>query len=70
MIYVESNQVDKQKIATSGISPTHYIFSLDDSGSMTCNNRWNNLMAAFKNSIETIRKIPQAETYIRISILI
>lgn len=32
--------------------------------------KWQNLMSAFQTAIQTIRKIPEAEKYIKISILI
>lgn len=48
-----TEQMANQKIG----EPVHYIFALDDSGSMNCptkngKNRWNDLMAAFEKGIE------------------
>ena len=50
MKFVEANQVDKQKLFAAGLSPTHYIFALDDSGSMS-GSKWSDLMSAFKSTI-------------------
>lgn len=59
MNFVTSNEIDKQSILAGG-SQTHYIFVLDDSGSMHTNNKWDDLMSAFKNTIETIKALPHA----------
>lgn len=57
MKFVEANQVGKQKLLAAGIIPTHYIFTLDDSGSMS-GSKWTDLMQVFGNTINTIRNIP------------
>lgn len=49
--------------------PTHYIFVLDDSGSMK-GGKWDDLMTSFKAAILEIQKIHYAEEQIRVSILI
>lgn len=38
---------------------THYIFVLDDSGSMQ-GEKWNNLMTAFSNTVNIIKKSPNS----------
>ncbi len=69
MNFVESNQIDKQKLRLRSF-PCHYIFVLDDSGSMRSDNRWIDLMTAFTTSIELIKGLPQAQSFIKISILL
>jgi hypothetical protein len=58
MNFKKSQEVDLQKQITL-VAPTHYIFALDDSGSMS-GGKWNNLMAAFKTAINVIRGMPSA----------
>jgi hypothetical protein len=71
MKYVKSNALDAQKAAMSATTtqPTHYIFALDDSGSMY-GQKWSDLMTSYKTAIEAIRKIGNAETSIKVSVLI
>ncbi len=61
MNFVESNQMDQQKLKINTTTPTHYIFVLDDSGSMSIYNKWEDLMTAFTKSIQKIRDLPQSE---------
>jgi hypothetical protein len=49
MKYVKSNALDAQKAAMND-KPTHYIFALDDSGSMQ-GQKWKDLMMAYKTAI-------------------
>lgn len=37
---------------------THNIFALDDSESMSINNKWSDLMMEFKKTIMDIKKFP------------
>jgi hypothetical protein len=70
MNYVQSNALDAQKVAMSSkTEPTHYIFALDDSGSMS-GQKWTDLMISYNTAIEAIRKISNSETSIRVSVLI
>jgi hypothetical protein len=53
----------------------HYIFALDDSGSMSIatslgKNRWQDLMISFKNTINSIKLLKDAEKLIKITVLI
>jgi hypothetical protein len=70
MKFVKSNAVDLQKksMATTN-APTHYIFALDDSGSMSYQ-KWQDLMISYKAAIEAIKKIANSEATIKISVLI
>lgn len=56
MIFVKSNQLEAQKISQAA-QPTHYIFALDDSGSMS-GKPWQDLMFALSEAIKTIKNIP------------
>ena len=59
MKFVDSSQVNKQKIVSQS-EASHYIFALDDSGSMCSSNKWTNLMVAFQNSLNIIKKLPNS----------
>lgn len=61
MKFVKYNKMADQ-IKTNTPTPIHYIFALDDSGSMKRNTssgktRWEDLMAAFNNTINDIKQI-------------
>lgn len=69
MKYVKSNALEAQKMSMAATGPTHYIFALDDSGSMS-GQKWADLMTSYKAAIDAIKKIPNAEATIKISVLI
>jgi len=50
MKFVKANVVEQQKQIVSKANPTHYIFALDESGSMI-GDKWNQLMLAFTEAI-------------------
>lgn len=47
----------------------HYIFALDDSGSMS-GQKWRDLMNSFSISVEQLKKINLTSKNIKVSILI
>jgi len=49
MNYVKSNALEIQKLMTTQ-NPVHYIFALDDSGSMS-GTRWQDLMTSYNAAI-------------------
>lgn len=67
MKFVKANTVSAQNVLV--VEPTHYIFALDDSGSME-GEKWQNLMFAFGTAIDKIKSIPNSEANIKISILV
>lgn len=68
MKFVKSNSIDIQKLM-SVTEPIHYIFALDQSGSMS-GGKWEDLMGAFKAAISSLRKITDSESCLRVSILV
>jgi len=54
MNFVKSNAVNIQKETALAVDPIHYIFALDDSGSMH-GSKWNDLMEAFSTAIHRLR---------------
>jgi len=49
MNYVKSNALETQKLMTTP-NPVHYIFVLDDSGSMS-GRKWKDLMTSYNTAI-------------------
>lgn len=58
-----------EKTSYSKVESIHYIFALDDSGSMH-GQRWQNLMNSFRITIAEIQSLPEAHKYIKVSVLI
>lgn len=66
--YVDFNKADYQK-QQSQTQNIHYIFALDDSGSMS-GTPWNNLIKSFKETIEKIKSKDSGKDKTKISLIL
>lgn len=69
MTWVASNQLSTQKAAMTSSEHIHYIYALDDSGSMS-GQKWTDLMKAYQVSINELKKVSDYKSKVKVSVLI